>query len=216
MDKCPPHRRRIPLRPPSDGSSPDHARSPVSSAWAVGLRGASCHTTRPKRALYELIHTRGRGWIGTIQGWTPSPASSKPMRPDSVTPSPPVSVGTWAGKPPPRPWRMAGRTGSECRRWTTPSVTSTASAATRGAECDPRRPIAFPLPATVGEPWIEPGLPGALAALPERQRVVVWMLHSLDLSMSQVASTLGITKGTVQRHAERGMASLRSRMGVPT
>jgi DNA-directed RNA polymerase specialized sigma24 family protein len=86
----------------------------------------------------------------------------------------------------------------------------------KGRRMRPRRPIAFPLPATVGEPWIEPGLPGALAALPERQRVVVWMLHSLDLSMSQVASTLGITKGTVQRHAERGMASLRSRMGVPT
>ena len=77
-------------------------------------------------------------------------------------------------------------------------------------------PLAFPPPTAVGEPWIEPGLPAALAALPERQRVVVWMLHSLDLSMSEVASLLGITKGSVQRHAERGMASLRSRMGVTT
>jgi RNA polymerase sigma factor (sigma-70 family) len=86
----------------------------------------------------------------------------------------------------------------------------------KGRRMRPRQPIAFPPPTAVAEPWIEPGLPAALAALPERQRVVVWMLHSMDLSMSQVASLLGITKSSVQRHAERGMASLRSKMGVPT
>jgi RNA polymerase sigma-70 factor (ECF subfamily) len=86
----------------------------------------------------------------------------------------------------------------------------------KGGRMRPRQPITFPPPTAVAEPWIEPGLPAALAALPERQRVVVWMLHSLDLSMSEVASLLGITKSSVQRHAERGMASLRSKMGVPT
>lgn len=86
----------------------------------------------------------------------------------------------------------------------------------KGRRMRPRLPISLPAPSTVSEPWIEPGLPAALAALPERQRVVVWMLHSMDLSMSEVASLLGITKSSVQRHAERGMASLRSRMGVPT
>ena len=84
----------------------------------------------------------------------------------------------------------------------------------KGGRMRSRRPIRLPLPEAVGEPWIEPGLAGALAALPERQRVVVWMLHSMDLSMSEVAGLLGISKGSVQRHAERGMASLRSRMGV--
>lgn len=86
----------------------------------------------------------------------------------------------------------------------------------KGRRMRPPQPISLPAPSAVAEPWIEPGLPAALAALPERQRVVVWMLHSLDLSMSQVAALLGITKSSVQRHAERGMATLRARMGVPT
>ena len=86
----------------------------------------------------------------------------------------------------------------------------------KGRRIRSRHPIFFPPPTAVSEPWVEPGLPAALAALPERQRVVVWMLHSMDLSMAEVAAFLGISKGSVQRHAERGMASLRSRMGVPT
>lgn len=78
-----------------------------------------------------------------------------------------------------------------------------------------RTQIYLPSSEVVGsEPWVEPGLPAALAGLPERQRLVVWLLHSADWSMSEVAVVLGLSKATVQRHAERGMAKLRRKMGV--
>jgi RNA polymerase sigma factor (sigma-70 family) len=63
-------------------------------------------------------------------------------------------------------------------------------------------------------PWFEPGLPTALAALPERERTVVLLLHGYGWHMSEVANTLGVAKSTVQTHAERGMRKLRSKLGV--
>lgn len=77
-----------------------------------------------------------------------------------------------------------------------------------------RRRVLLPASDVAGESWVEPGLPGALARLPERQRVVVWLLHSAQWSMSEVADLLGISKSSVQRHAERGMARLRRMLGV--
>lgn len=62
--------------------------------------------------------------------------------------------------------------------------------------------------------WIEPGLPGAFAALPEQQRTVVALLHGYQWSMSEVAEYLGIAKGTVQTHARRGLDRLRRKLGV--
>ena len=63
-------------------------------------------------------------------------------------------------------------------------------------------------------PDVEPGLPSALAALPERQRIVVTLLHGYGWTMSEVADLLGTKKTTVQNHAERGMAKLRAALGV--
>lgn len=63
-------------------------------------------------------------------------------------------------------------------------------------------------------PWVEPSLPAALSALPERQREVVVLLHCYQWTMSEVADLLEISKTTVQNHAERGLASLRLSMGV--
>lgn len=63
-------------------------------------------------------------------------------------------------------------------------------------------------------PWVEPELPAALAALPDQQRIVVVLLHCFEWTMSEVADLLGVSKSTVQSHAERGIARLRSRMGV--
>ena len=63
-------------------------------------------------------------------------------------------------------------------------------------------------------PWVEPSLPAALAALPDRQREVVVLLHCFQWTMSEVAELLGVAKSTVQNHAERGLAALRSEMGV--
>jgi DNA-directed RNA polymerase specialized sigma subunit len=84
----------------------------------------------------------------------------------------------------------------------------------RGRRIGRRRPIGLPQPHDNPLPWIEPGLPKALESLTERERVVVLLLHGYDFAMSEVASLLGVTKSTVQTHAERGMSKLRRRLGV--
>ena len=63
-------------------------------------------------------------------------------------------------------------------------------------------------------PWVEPGLPAALRGLPEQQRVSVYLVYGHEWSMAEVASVLGVSKGTVQKHVERAMQKLRRRMGV--
>jgi RNA polymerase sigma-70 factor (ECF subfamily) len=85
---------------------------------------------------------------------------------------------------------------------------------TRGRRMGRRRPIGLPQPANDNLPWIEPGLTNALQSLPERERVVVLLLHGYQFAMSEVASLLGVSKSTVQTHAERGMSKLRRRLGV--
>jgi RNA polymerase sigma-70 factor (ECF subfamily) len=78
-----------------------------------------------------------------------------------------------------------------------------------------RRPMkSFPFVEVGREPWIEPGLPSALEQLPERQRTVVGLLHGMQWSMSEVAELLGVSKATVQKHADRGLAKLRKKLGV--
>lgn len=76
------------------------------------------------------------------------------------------------------------------------------------------RRVVFPSAEVSAEPWVEPELPAALARLPERQRVVVWLLHSEGWTMSAAADLLGISKASVQKHAERGMRSLRRDLGL--
>ena len=63
-------------------------------------------------------------------------------------------------------------------------------------------------------PWVEPGLPEALSRLSQQQRTVVMLLHCFQWTLSEVARLLNVSKSTVQSHADRGMARLRSRMGV--
>ena len=63
-------------------------------------------------------------------------------------------------------------------------------------------------------PHIEPGLPAAIARLPEKQRIVVSLVYGYEWTMSEVAELLGTAKTTVQNHAERGLARLRNTLGV--
>jgi RNA polymerase sigma factor (sigma-70 family) len=67
---------------------------------------------------------------------------------------------------------------------------------------------------TVRAPWVEPGLPAALAALPNQQRTVVMLLHSFDWTMSEVAEVMGVSKGTVQSYEKRAMSRLRRKLGA--
>jgi RNA polymerase sigma factor (sigma-70 family) len=48
--------------------------------------------------------------------------------------------------------------------------------------------------------------------LPQRQREVVVLRYFLDLSGSEVADCLGVSTGSVKRHASRATDSLRKRM----
>ena len=50
----------------------------------------------------------------------------------------------------------------------------------------------------------------ALRALPTRQREVLVLRHYLELSETEIADTLGISRGSVKAHASRGTAALRT------
>jgi RNA polymerase sigma-70 factor (sigma-E family) len=50
----------------------------------------------------------------------------------------------------------------------------------------------------------------ALRALPTRQREVLVLRHYLELSETEIAETLGISRGSVKVHASRGTAALRT------
>jgi RNA polymerase sigma factor (sigma-70 family) len=77
-----------------------------------------------------------------------------------------------------------------------------------------RPPVAFMPADDTRTPWAEPGLSDAVVSLPVQQRVVVTLLHCFEWTMSEVAELLGVSKATVQTHADRGMTQLRDRMGV--
>lgn len=64
------------------------------------------------------------------------------------------------------------------------------------------------------EPWCEPALAAQLARLSDRERIAVLLSHAFEWSLAEVAGLLGVSKSTVQTHAERGMAKLRAGMGV--
>ena len=87
------------------------------------------------------------------------------------------------------------------------------TARNKGRRMRSRRPQFLSVPSQ-RLPWVEPGLPKALARLPERQRIVVTLLHGYQWTMREVAQLLGISKTTVQNHAERGVAKLRKDLGV--
>lgn len=76
-----------------------------------------------------------------------------------------------------------------------------------------RRKVGFPQVPETGLPRVEPGLPGALARLSERQRTVIWLVHGLGWHQAEVAELLGLSPPTVQTHANRGMKKLRAAMG---
>jgi DNA-directed RNA polymerase specialized sigma24 family protein len=65
-----------------------------------------------------------------------------------------------------------------------------------------------------GQAAVEPGLPAALASLSESQRVAVMLVHGYGWTLREVAELTAVTVSTVQSHAERGLAKLRSALEV--
>ena len=76
-----------------------------------------------------------------------------------------------------------------------------------------RQPVLFAVPDTDDHSF-EPGLPAALAGLTQRQRVAVVLVHGYGYTLREVAELTGIRQTTVQNHLNRGLARLRSTLGV--
>ena len=55
-----------------------------------------------------------------------------------------------------------------------------------------------------------------LGTLPRRQREVLALRYVVDLPDAEIATALGISAGSVKKHAARGLASLRERLAPPT
>lgn len=79
---------------------------------------------------------------------------------------------------------------------------------------DRRVQVEWPPVPSASAPLIEPGLPAALTKLSERQRVAVFLVHGYGWTHREVAEFVGVSVPTVQKHAERGLAKLRTALGV--
>lgn len=64
------------------------------------------------------------------------------------------------------------------------------------------------------EPWIEPGLPGALARLSRRQRTAVVLVCGFGWTQAEVGELLGVSRTTVEQHVQRGLKRLRRELKV--
>lgn len=72
----------------------------------------------------------------------------------------------------------------------------------------------FPSPPSNVLPAVEPGFAAALGGLSRMQRVAVVLVHGFAYSQAEAAEFMGVSRTTVQKHAERGMAKLRGALGV--
>ena len=61
---------------------------------------------------------------------------------------------------------------------------------------------------------MEPRLPAALGQLTRMQRVSVVLVHAMGYSSTEVGELLGLSRNTIQQHVNRGLARLRTEMGV--
>jgi DNA-directed RNA polymerase specialized sigma24 family protein len=76
-----------------------------------------------------------------------------------------------------------------------------------------RQPVLFAVPED-GDHSFEPGLAAALAALSERQRVAVVLVHGYGYTLREVAELTGLQPTTVHNHLTRGLGRLRHKLGV--
>jgi RNA polymerase sigma-70 factor (ECF subfamily) len=65
-------------------------------------------------------------------------------------------------------------------------------------------------------PLVEPGLPGAIAKLSQKQRLVVVLVHGYGWDRVEVADLAQISVSSVDTHLSRGLSKLRDSLGVET
>lgn len=63
-------------------------------------------------------------------------------------------------------------------------------------------------------PNVDPRLPAALGRLSRMQRAAVALLFVEELTEREAGEALGISRASVRKHAERGLAKLRRSLGV--
>lgn len=77
-----------------------------------------------------------------------------------------------------------------------------------------RERVLFPEVPDGGFPDLDPRLPSALGLLSPRQRAAVVLLFVEELSEREAADAMGLSRGSVRKHADRGLAKLRKALGV--
>jgi DNA-directed RNA polymerase specialized sigma24 family protein len=78
----------------------------------------------------------------------------------------------------------------------------------------PRRPSAIPTVPDDAMPWVEPSLSPALESMSAMQRQVVVLVAAYEYTQQETADLLGVRRTTVQTHLDRGLARLRTALGV--
>ena len=68
-------------------------------------------------------------------------------------------------------------------------------------------------PDDVERAFLDPELLTALSGLSEQQRLIVLLVHAFGWTIRETAEALSLRPSTVQTHAERGVARLRSHLG---
>ena len=63
-------------------------------------------------------------------------------------------------------------------------------------------------------PHFEPGLPAAIAALSEKQRLAVVLVHAYGWNRKEVADIVGISVSSIDTHLSRGLSRLRRSLGA--
>jgi DNA-directed RNA polymerase specialized sigma24 family protein len=77
-----------------------------------------------------------------------------------------------------------------------------------------RERVWFPEVPDGGLPDVDPRLPSALRQLSARQRAAVVFLFVEELSEREAAEAMGVSRGSVRKHADRGLVKLRKALGV--
>lgn len=67
---------------------------------------------------------------------------------------------------------------------------------------------------SAAQPWVEPGLDSALAALEIEQRTALILVHCFQWSYAEVAEVVGVPLHTVRNRVHRGLGVLRAELGV--
>jgi RNA polymerase sigma-70 factor (ECF subfamily) len=65
-------------------------------------------------------------------------------------------------------------------------------------------------------PHFEPGLPSAIAALSEKQRLAVVLVHAYGWDRRETADIVGISVSSIDTHLSRGLSRLRRSLGAET